>query len=144
VNSTDATNNTLAIFESDIDSGTEYNEIRFSAAGNSSPAAIRYVLGTVPNSSELAFLTQPDATGMVERVRINNSGLDINGIIRGATWGFGGIYTTNPGGCSSNNPLTGAQSCPALFTAYEVGRFQHGGGIGGCEWTLSKIYACIR
>jgi hypothetical protein len=54
--------------------------------------------------------------------------LDINGTIRGATWGFGGMYSVDeyaprtPNG-SLNNPITGAQSCPPGFTATRVGRF---------------------
>ncbi len=75
VNSTANTNNTIGIFESDISSGGLYNELRFSALANTSPAAIRYMLGTNPNSSELSFLQQPDSgSGLVERMRIDKSG----------------------------------------------------------------------
>jgi hypothetical protein len=56
--------------------------------------------------------------------------LTVGGTIRGASWGFGGMYSTlsflgNPGpACGSgstvptaqNNPITGGQSCPAGFT----------------------------
>jgi len=42
----------------------------------------------------------------------------IGGYVRGATHGFGGIYTTYPrGGCRYANPFTGACSCPEGFWA---------------------------
>lgn len=46
--------------------------------------------------------------------------LDINGTIRGATYGFGGFYSTCNDGCPScqvANPVTGSWNCPAGFTA---------------------------
>src|SRR3989344_8640478 len=45
--------------------------------------------------------------------------LDINGTIRGATYGFGGMY--NIQNCSSYaNPFTGGCSCPSGFTARDM------------------------
>ena len=83
-------------------------------------------------------------TGPTEKLDVVGNA-KISGTIRGATYGFGGMYTTNPVvSCSTVNPLTGDRSCPALFTAYLVGLFQHGGGIGACEWTQTQLYACIR
>jgi hypothetical protein len=52
---------------------------------------------------------------------------NISGTIRGATWGFGGMYSLND--CnysppqSQPNPLTGGFSCPAGFTTFPGGRW---------------------
>jgi hypothetical protein len=42
----------------------------------------------------------------------------ISGTIRGATHGFGGLYTINiaNGSCTGANPITGSCSCPSGFT----------------------------
>jgi hypothetical protein len=54
---------------------------------------------------------------------------------------FGGIYCTSNGGIgSSNNPLTGAQSCPNGFTAYAIGS----GGIASCSGTCTGCFFCGR
>ncbi len=48
--------------------------------------------------------------------------LDVNGTIRGATYGFGGMYAIEDyGACRSANPFTDACSCPAGFSDMSTG-----------------------
>jgi len=46
----------------------------------------------------------------------------INGVIRGATYGFGGMYAIEDyGACRSANPFTGSCSCPSGFGDMSTG-----------------------
>jgi len=58
-----------------------------------------------------------------ERLHVVGKGL-ITDNIRGASWGFGGMFQIDDCRSSANvsNPLTGTTSCPANYTAYYSGR----------------------
>ena len=66
---------------------------------------------------------------------------NISGMIRGATFGFGGMYSTSDVGSSNvnNNPLTGGKSCPAGFTPYHAMRFRTAEPEAGAD-----LYICIK
>lgn len=62
-----------------------------------------------------------------------------NGVIRGATYGYGGNYTmrqpeeSGPQTCGWPNPFTGNCSCPAGFTSFVTGAWPDGvAGYGTC------------
>lgn len=67
-----------------------------------------------------------DSQGKVGIGRVPAATLDINGTIRGATYGFGGIYTENlDGSCRHENPFTGGCSCPADFSPSQIDDFNN-------------------
>lgn len=75
-----------------------------------------------------------------ERLHVVGKGL-ITDNIRGASWGFGGMFQIDDCRKSANvlNPLTGATSCPANYTAYWSGR------IWNPETRCGSVqYICIR
>ena len=50
--------------------------------------------------------------------------LKVSGTIRGASYGFGGLYETIDGqGCVHSNPITSGCSCPSGFTDAVISRF---------------------
>jgi hypothetical protein len=65
------------------------------------------------------------------RVRVYNGGQELygttqintSGYIRGASYGFGGMYSINEDGpsCQSANPFTGGCSCPSGFSDFTAG-----------------------
>lgn len=64
----------------------------------------------------------------------------ISGTVRGATFGFGGMYLVDD--CRVNmiaNPITGGFSCPDGFTARQVGRFRTAESNCG-----SNQFICIK
>ncbi len=66
--------------------------------------------------------------------------LHVNGTIRGASWGFGGLYSVDSCGTNTTiNSLTGATSCPVGFTSYQAGKFR--AGDSNCADTL---YVCVK
>lgn len=65
----------------------------------------------------------------------------VNGTIRGATYGYGGMYSTSSCfGCRSKNPFTGGCSCPTGFTAQWLQQFPE----GGCGWYTGNMYVCNK
>ena len=77
------------------------------------------------NAAVTGTLTVPTLAGAVDVT----GNLTVGGTIRGASWGFGGMYTLYVGArgavcgtgssfaiAQSVNPITGGQSCPAGFT----------------------------
>ena len=75
-----------------------------------------------------------------ERLHVVGKGL-ITDNIRGASWGFGGMFQIDDCRSSANvsNPLTGTTSCPANYTAYWSGRIWQPETKCG-----SNQYICIR
>ena len=70
-----AASGVVETLSSDIASAGDYNELRFSALGNTSPAAIRYHIGTAQYSTELSMLTQGNGLdGLVDRVHVDTHG----------------------------------------------------------------------
>ena len=74
-----------------------------------------------------------------------NGNANINGTIRGATWGFGGMYSVpdpamgNPGDFRPN-PFTGDYSCPAGFSVVEVA-----GYVGAAQPNRgASLYLCYK
>jgi hypothetical protein len=65
----------------------------------------------------------------------------VNGTIRGATYGYGGMYSTSSCyGCRSANPFTGDCSCPAGFTAQWLQQFPE----NACGWYTGNMYVCNK
>lgn len=80
-----------------------------------------------------AWIEDQDTVSTLKRVGIGTENpqsklhvvgdVTVNGTIRGATWGFGGMYQRDDCGVNNIvNPLTGALACPAGFTGHRVGR----------------------
>lgn len=70
-----------------------------------------------------------------------NGDVVVNGTIRGATYGFGGMYSTSSCyGCRSANPFTGKCSCPPGFTSQWLQQFPE----GNCGWYTGNMYVCYK
>lgn len=70
-----------------------------------------------------------------------NGNVVVNGTIRGATYGFGGMYSTSSCyGCRSANPFTQNCSCPPGFTAQWLQQFPE----GNCGWYTGNMYVCYK
>ena len=65
----------------------------------------------------------------------------ISGEISGATYGYGGMYSTSACyGCRSKNPYTAGCSCPPGFTAQWLQQFPE----GNCGWYTGNMYVCNK
>ncbi len=94
-----------------------------------------------PDASRGALTINPGGFGVHSNLQVDGNAT-INGTIRGASYGFGGMYSeyydTWCGQAPSHaNPFTGGCSCPSGFNDYLVA----GGGGSNIE---TRIHMCVR
>lgn len=78
-----------------------------------------YGLSVQNSNGENLFAVKNDGTVEVSK------NINISGKISGATYGFGGMYRTNPNGqcATGNNLASGYCSCPRNFTSQHLGSY---------------------
>lgn len=120
--------------------GTDNPSEKLDVVGGSMRVTGNAILATGTNRVGIGTTSPSQKLDVSGNARINGD-TEITGKIRGASFGFGGMYSISDVGSGNafDNPLTGGKSCPAGFTAYPVVRVRTAEPEAGAH-----VYMCVK